>query len=119
MELGDGVKKAGKSETAKKRGKKRMESRKESFAANIYKVLKQVHPELGVTSKAMSMINSIVNDVFDRIAAEASRLNQCSNRDTLSATEIQAAVRLLVPAELYKHAASEATKAVLKYTIAK
>ena len=30
--------------------------RKESYAINIYKVLKQVHPDTSVSSKAMSMM---------------------------------------------------------------
>ncbi|KHJ42765.1 core histone H2A/H2B/H3/H4 [Trichuris suis] len=120
MELGDGVKKAGRPQTATKRAdKKRRKSRKESFATYIYKVLKQVHPDTGISTKAMSIMNSFVNDVFERIAEEASRLTQYSNRDTLSSREIQAAVRLLVPGELCKHAVSEGTKAVSKYTSAK
>ena len=36
-------------------------------------VLKQVHPDTGVSSKAMSIMNSFVNDIFERIAGEASR----------------------------------------------
>jgi hypothetical protein len=32
-------------------------------------VLKQVHPDTGVSSKAMSIMNSFVNDLFERIAA--------------------------------------------------
>ncbi|KFD73346.1 hypothetical protein M514_14686 [Trichuris suis] len=51
----------------------------------------------------MSMINSIVNDVFDRISTEASRLSQYSNRDTISSREIQTAAPLLLPGELSKH----------------
>merc|ERR1712083_36563 len=38
---------------------------------STYKVLKQVHPDTGVSSKAMSIMNSFVNDIFERIAAEA------------------------------------------------
>uniref|UniRef100_A0A1B0C9A7 Core Histone H2A/H2B/H3 domain-containing protein n=1 Tax=Lutzomyia longipalpis TaxID=7200 RepID=A0A1B0C9A7_LUTLO len=43
----------------------------ESYAIYIYKVLKQVHPDTGISSKAMSIMNSFVNDIFERIAAEA------------------------------------------------
>ncbi|ODM88738.1 putative histone H2B type 2-D, partial [Orchesella cincta] len=46
----------------------------------IYKVLKQVHPDTGVSSKAMSIMNSFVNDIFERIAAEASRLAHYNKR---------------------------------------
>ena len=105
--------KGGKSKSG--RGKKR----KESYAIYIYKVLKQVHPDTGVSSKAMSIMNSFVNDPFERIAAEASRLAHYNKRSTITSREIQTAVRLLLPGELAKHAVSEGTKAVTKYTSSK
>eukprot|EP00079_Xenopus_tropicalis_P039131 XP_017952902.1 PREDICTED: histone H2B 1.1-like isoform X1 [Xenopus tropicalis] len=105
--------------TQKKDGKKRRKTRKESYAIYVYKVLKQVHPDTGISSKAMSIMNSFVNDVFERIAGEASRLAHYNKRSTITSREIQTAVRLLLPGELAKHAVSEGTKAVTKYTSAK
>ncbi len=35
-------------------------------------VLKQVHPDTGISNKAMGILNSFVNDIFERIATEAS-----------------------------------------------
>ena len=99
--------------------KKRSSKRKESYAIYIYKVLKQVHPDTGVSSKAMSIMNSFVNDIFERIAAESSRLAHYNKRSTITSREIQTAVRLLLPGELAKHAVSEGTKAVTKYTSSK
>ncbi|XP_058840415.1 uncharacterized protein LOC131695916 [Topomyia yanbarensis] len=80
------------------------------------RVLKQVHPDTGVSSKAMSIMNSFVNDIFERIANEASRLAHYNRRSTITSREVQTAVRLLLPGELAKHAVSEGTKAVTKYT---
>ena len=97
-------------------GGKNKKKRKESYSIYIYKVLKQVHPDTGVSSKAMSIMNSFVNDLFERIAAEASKLAHYNKRRTISSREIQTAVRLLLPGELAKHAVSEGTKAVTKYT---
>ena len=97
---------------------KRKAKRKESYSIYIYKVLKQVHPDTGISSKAMHIMNSFVNDVFERIAAEASRLAKYNAKSTISSREIQTAVRLLLPGELAKHAVSEGTKAVTKYTSA-
>ena len=82
-------------------------------------VLKQVHPDTGISSKAMSIMNSFVNDIFERISAEASRLAHYNKRSTITSREIQTAVRLLLPGELAKHAVSEGTKAVTKYTTSK
>ena len=93
--------------------------RKETFSIYIYKVLRQVHPDTGISSKAMSIMNSFVNDVFERIAAEAGRLARYNKKCTVTSREIQTAVRLLLPGELAKHAVSEGTKAVTKYTSSK
>ena len=111
---GKATKKIAKGDKKKRKGK-----RKESYAIYIYKVLKQVHPDTGVSSKAMSIMNSFVNDLFGRIAAEASKLAHYNKRSTITSREIQTAVRLLLPGELAKHAVSEGTKAVTKYTSSK
>lgn len=42
--------------------KKRKKSRKETYSSYIYKVLKQVHPDTGISNKAMAILNSFVND---------------------------------------------------------
>jgi histone H2B len=114
-----GEKKAGKAKAAAASGsaaKRNHRRRKESYSIYIFKVLKQVHPDTGVSSKAMSILNSFVNDIFERIAGEASRLAKYNKKSTISSREIQTAVRLLLPGELAKHAVSEGTKAVTKYT---
>ena len=109
-------KKAGKKAGRVPGDKKRKRKRKESYSIYIYKVLKQVHPDTGISSKGMSIMNSFVNDIFERIAGEASRLGHYNRRKTISSREVQTAVRLLLPGELAKHAVSEGTKAVTKYT---
>ena len=114
-----GAKKAGKAKAVRTGDKKRRKRRKESYSIYIYKVLKQVHPDTGISSKAMSIMNSFVNDIFERISAEASRLAHYNKRSTITSREIQTAVRLLLPGELAKHAVSEGTKAVTKYTTSK
>ncbi|RUS16836.1 histone H2B [Endogone sp. FLAS-F59071] len=94
-------------------------TRKETYSSYIYKVLKQVHPDTGISNKAMSILNSFVNDIFERIATEASKLAAYNKKSTISSREIQTAVRLILPGELAKHAVSEGTKAVTKYTSSK
>lgn len=114
---GKAVKKGGRKRA--KGAQKRRIRRKESYSTYIYKVLKQVHPDVGVSSKAMNIMNSFVNDLFERIAGEASRLAHQNKRSTISSREIQTSVRLLLPGELAKHAVSEGTKAVTKYSSSK
>nr|BAJ98393.1 predicted protein [Hordeum vulgare subsp. vulgare] len=65
-----------------KKGKKKSKKSVETYKIYIFKVLKQVHPDIGISSKAMSIMNSFINDIF----------------------------------ELAKHAVSEGTKAVTKFT---
>merc|ERR1711890_125720 len=93
--------------------------KKETYALYIYKVLKQVHPDTGVSSKAMGIMNSFVTDVFHSVAAEAGKLATVNKKSTITSREIQTAVRLVLPGELAKHAVSEGTKAVTKYTSSK
>ncbi|CAH7688364.1 histone-fold-containing protein [Phakopsora pachyrhizi] len=89
--------------------KKRSKARKETYGIYIYKVLKQVHPDTGISNKAMLILNSFVNDIFERIATEASKLATYNKKSTISSREIQTAVRLILPGELSKHAISEGT----------
>jgi histone H2B len=98
--------------------KKRSKARKQTYSSYIYKVLKQTHPDTGISTKAMSIMNSFVNDIFERVATEASKLAAYNKRSTISSREIQTAVRLILPGELAKHAISEGTRAVTKYTAA-
>ncbi|KAH9888128.1 histone-fold-containing protein [Cubamyces sp. BRFM 1775] len=98
--------------------KKRRKGRKETYSSYIYKVLKQVHPDTGISNKAMAILNSFVNDIFERIATEASKLASYSKKSTISSREIQTAVRLILPGELAKHAISEGTKSVTKFSSA-
>ncbi|XP_072371600.1 histone H2B 1.2-like [Scyliorhinus torazame] len=91
-----------------KRNKKRMLSRKESYS--IYMVMKQVHPVTGISSKAMSIINSFTNDIFECIMAHSNKKHTTGSRET------QTNVRLLLPGELAIHAES---KVVTKYTSSK
>ena len=75
-----------------------------------------MHPETGISKRSMSIMNSFINDIFEKIAAQSGQLVRCSKKHTLSSREVQTAVRLLLPGELAKHAVSEGTKAVTKYT---
>ena len=106
-----------KSAKAKKGGKRR-KRRVETYSSYIYKVLKQVHPDTGMSKKGMSIMNSFINDIFEKVSTEAGKLVRYNKKATLSSREVQTAVRLVLPGELAKHAVSEGTKAVTKFTSA-
>lgn len=134
MALKDAEQKAGKSKKAEKKpvkakaekrpikegGKQKKKKAKsiESYKIYIYRVLKQVHPDTGISSKAMGIMNSFINDIFEKLAQEAARLARYNKKPTITSREIQTAVRLILPGELAKHAVSEGTKAVTKFTSA-
>ncbi|EFJ53208.1 histone H2B [Volvox carteri f. nagariensis] len=111
------AKDSGAGEEVEKKGKKKAKvAKSETYKLYIYKVLKQVHPDTGISSKAMSIMNSFINDIFEKVATEASRLSRYNKKPTVTSREIQTAVRLVLPGELAKHAVSEGTKAVTKFT---
>ncbi|KAE9585789.1 hypothetical protein Lal_00010251 [Lupinus albus] len=101
----------GKEKRKRKRGKRNAEG----YQRYVYRVLKQVHPDLGISSQAMTILNNLMHDMFERLADEAAKLNTYSGHMTLSSREIQGAVKLVLPGELGKHAIAEGAKAVTNY----
>uniref|UniRef100_A0ACD5X1E2 Uncharacterized protein n=1 Tax=Avena sativa TaxID=4498 RepID=A0ACD5X1E2_AVESA len=99
-----------------KKGKKKAKKSVETYKIYIFKVLKQVHPDVGISSKAMSIMNSFINDIFEKLAGESAKLARYNKKPTITSREIQTSVRLVLPGELAKHAVSEGTKAVTKFT---
>ena len=101
-----------------KAGTKKKKKGTETYNSYIFKVLKQVHPDTGISKKGMSVMNSFINDIEGRISEEGGKLARYNKSKTLTSREVQTAIRLLLPGELAKHAVSEGTKAVTKYTSA-
>ena len=99
-----------------KKGKKKVNKSLEMYKLYIFKVLKQVHPNMGISSKAMYIMNSFINDLFEKLVAEAAKLARYNKKSTITSRDIQTSVCLILPGELAKHAVSEGTKAVTKFT---
>ena len=87
-----------------------------SYKSYIFKVMKQVHPEARISKKGMMIINNFVSDTFEQIATEASKLCRIHKRMTMGSRDVQSAIRLVLPGELSKHAVSEGTKAMTKFS---
>ncbi|XP_019238719.1 PREDICTED: histone H2B.2-like [Nicotiana attenuata] len=77
--------------------------------------MKQVHPDMGISSKAMTILDNVMGDMFERIAQAAATLSTYVGRTTFSSREIQGAVKIVLPGELGKHGIAEGTKAVVSY----
>ncbi|XP_046653331.1 uncharacterized protein LOC124343977 [Daphnia pulicaria] len=95
--------------------KRRRSQQPVRFSNYVFKVLKQVHPQLSMTNKAMKVMDDFMHDIYSRLVSEAAGLVKLTKRSTLSASEFQTATRLILPGELAKHAISEASKAVASF----
>ena len=83
-----------------------------TFSTYIYRVKKQVHPDLGISKSSMKVIESFINDFFQRICSESSTLMTSSGTKTLRSQDVLAAITMVLPGELGKHAHGEAQKAI-------
>jgi len=86
-----------------------------NFTTFLHKILKQVHPDTGITGMAMSELNAVIFYVGRIIADKAEYVARQNGKMSVSSREIQTAVRLVLPNKLALHAVSEGTKAVTKY----
>lgn len=98
-----------------KKVKRRARAPALSYGSYLYRVLKTVHPDTGISRKSMLIMNGFVEDMFERIMVEASRLARYNHRTTLTSREIQSAVRMVLPPDLASHAISEGRKALEKF----
>ena len=95
-----------------KKGKKKAKKSVETYKIYIFKVLKQVHPDIGISSKGMFIMKSFIDNIFEKL--EAARLAHYNKKPTITPRKIQTTVRLVLPGKLAKHVISEGTKAVTK-----
>ncbi|RHN45289.1 putative transcription factor Hap3/NF-YB family [Medicago truncatula] len=62
-----------------KKKKKRNKKSIETYKIYIFKVLKQVHPDIGISSKAMGIMNNFINDIFEEHTASEGDPDCCSS----------------------------------------
>eukprot|EP01089_Gocevia_fonbrunei_P017931 TRINITY_DN5972_c0_g1_i2.p1 TRINITY_DN5972_c0_g1~~TRINITY_DN5972_c0_g1_i2.p1 ORF type:complete len:232 (-),score=43.38 TRINITY_DN5972_c0_g1_i2:10-660(-) len=86
-----------------------------SYENSIFRVLKQVHPDMSISPKGMCIINSMVNDILTTLARDAAIIAKSSNKTTLTSKEIQEAVSTRLKGQLAAHAMAEGTKALHKF----
>ena len=86
-----------------------------NFNAYIYRVLKQVHPDTGMSGAGLSTMDALVKINIIKIMKAVNQFYTRSSKKTVTSREIQSAVRLVLPGELAKHALREGTRAVTIY----
>merc|ERR1712050_343601 len=111
--MGKGKSSADKARAVAKKAHRK--KRHESYSVYVYKVLKNIHPELGISKKGMNVMNSFVGDLFERLALEASKLARVHGKQTMTSNDVQSAVKLVLPGDLAEHAIAEGTRALNKF----
>lgn len=89
--------------------------KRNAFVTYTYRVLKQVHPDQGISQAAMCTAETLVQEAFEKLLRASEGVLKASKRATLSWREVEYAVRLTLSGELQRHAISEAKKAVARY----
>ncbi len=86
-----------------------------NFRNAIQQVVKQVHPDMSITSEALNESNLLIHFLLEKLMTNMNRLVQNDKKMTINSRTVQSAVRLTLPGELSKHAVSEGTKTITKY----
>lgn len=86
------------------------------FREHTNRVLKQVHPDTGMTEEARDSINFMMVSIAARLIRKSVALAVASGAKTVTSRDLQSIVRTDIGGELGKHAVSEGTKAVTKAT---
>ena len=63
----------------------------------------------------MSVKNSFVSDLFERLTLQASKLVRYHGKQTLTSNDLQSATKLVLPWDLAEHAVAEGTRALNKF----
>uniref|UniRef100_H0XLJ0 Core Histone H2A/H2B/H3 domain-containing protein n=1 Tax=Otolemur garnettii TaxID=30611 RepID=H0XLJ0_OTOGA len=86
-----------------------------NYARYINRVLREVVPQSGISSRTLDIMNTLINDIFELIAMQACNLMYLGNRCTLTPEDIQKAVYSLLPKKLAKLAVAFGNQAVQRY----
>ncbi len=96
---------------ANRKGKKSSES----FGTYIYKILKQVHPNTGMSGDAKRTLDRMIHIIFNKINVNLKSIMESADVKTLTSKHIQNAVRMTLSGELANQAIKKGTKAITKY----
>ncbi|KAF3813015.1 hypothetical protein GH733_018958, partial [Mirounga leonina] len=77
--------------TSRRLGRRGRRRHPGSFATHFPRVLRNVHDGLSLSQEAVSVMDSFVKDIFERITSEASHLVRTTKRSTITSREIQTA----------------------------
>lgn len=99
--------------------KKRKANNDKGYATYLHKVLKKATSGSGnitISSKAMEVVNAILEDLENRVANKAFELAAWQKKSTLAAPHVQVASKMVFPSDMGGSAIAEGTKALTRYT---
>ncbi|XP_063297837.1 late histone H2B.L4-like [Pelobates fuscus] len=91
--------------------------RTDSFSMYIQKVMKEVNPDLSISSTATKEVEKLVKDILEVIAGQAGRLVRYKKQHTLSQKDLEMAVCFILPGQMAKYAMYEGNKATIIYKL--
>lgn len=85
------------------------------FSKYIAAMLKITHPSLAIGKKTVSIINSFLGDVLEKMTEDAKKLSQNRGSRTVTDNDMRTATRLLLPAGMNRDGQSFAGRCVGDY----
>lgn len=86
-----------------------------SFSSYIYLVLKEIHPDLKISMRAMSVMNNLIGNIFEKIVNRTNHFSKINDLQAISSCEIQRAIRLAFENDITVNASASARQSVAKY----
>lgn len=90
----------------------------QTFSSYIYAVLKQFKDDkedASIGKKSMAVMNSFIRDTFERLMKEVINVLRHDKKKLIQTADMRAAVNLLLPSELAKHAIIEGMRAIGRF----
>ena len=103
---------------SKGNARKNRELSQECYHSYIHKVLKQIKPEMGISSKAINQVNGLLVYQMNKLIDLSANVARTGKKSTLASRHVQAATNVLLPFDLATHAVTEGTKAVTRFAAA-
>jgi histone H2A len=90
--------------------------KEKSFRVYIFRLLKTVCPSVHITKTATEAVDSIIRVIAHKVVDRALILTAGDEKKTISNTELEASVKMLLPSELCNVAKQSGTNAVESFT---
>jgi histone H2B len=87
---------------------------KNSFNVYIHKILKDISPTAHIDQHALNNINMMAHHIIDMVIAKGELIKR--DHKLYGPREVQTSVQMILGKELSRHAVTEGTKAIMRFT---